>query len=53
MPLDDLVSLAQQGLLLALVVSLPVLGVAAVIGEENMYPTLPTAVDEYHRQYSN
>jgi type III secretion HrpO family protein len=32
MPLDDLVSLAQQGLLLALVVSLPVLGVAAVIG---------------------
>jgi flagellar biosynthesis protein FliQ len=32
MPLDELVSLAQQGLLLALVVSLPVLGVAAVIG---------------------
>ena len=32
MPLDDLVSLAQQGLLLALLVSLPVLGVAAVIG---------------------
>lgn len=32
MPLDDLVSLAQQGLLLALVVSLPVLGVAALIG---------------------
>jgi type III secretion HrpO family protein len=32
MPLDDLVSLAQQGLLLALVVSLPVLGVAAVVG---------------------
>lgn len=32
MPLDELVSLAQQGLLLALVVSLPVLGVAAVVG---------------------
>lgn len=32
MPLDDLVSLAQQGLLLALLVSLPVLGVAAVVG---------------------
>jgi MFS superfamily sulfate permease-like transporter len=28
-------------------------GVAAVIGEENMYPTLPTAVDEYRRQYPN
>ena len=25
--------------------------VAAVIDEENMYPTLPTAVDEYRRQY--
>jgi type III secretion HrpO family protein len=32
MPFDELVSLAQQGLLLALVVSLPVLGVAAVVG---------------------
>ena len=32
MLLDDLVSLAQQGLLLALVVSLPVLGVAALVG---------------------
>ena len=28
-------------------------GVAAVIDEENMYPTLPTAVDEYYRQYPN
>jgi Sulfate permease and related transporters (MFS superfamily) len=28
-------------------------GVAAVIDEENMYPTLPTAVDEYRRQYPN
>jgi hypothetical protein len=28
-------------------------GVAAVIHEENMYPTLPTAVDEYRRQYPN
>ncbi len=26
-------------------------GVAAVIHEENMYPTLPTAVDEYRRRY--
>jgi hypothetical protein len=24
-----------------------------VIDEENMYPTLPTAVDEYRRQYPN
>lgn len=32
MALDELVSLAQQGLLLALLVSLPVLGVAAVVG---------------------
>jgi type III secretion protein S len=30
--LDELVELAQQGLLLALVVSLPVLAVAAVVG---------------------
>jgi SulP family sulfate permease len=28
-------------------------GVAAVIEEENMYSTLPTAVDEYRRQYPN
>jgi sulfate permease, SulP family len=28
-------------------------GVAAVIHKENMYPTLPTAVDEYRRQYPN
>jgi hypothetical protein len=27
--------------------------VAAVIDEENMYPTLPTAVEEYRRQYPN
>ena len=26
-------------------------GVAAVIEEENMYPTLPTAVEEYRRRY--
>ena len=26
-------------------------GVAAVIEEQNMYPTLPTAVDEYRRRY--
>ena len=26
-------------------------GVAAVIEEENLYPTLPTAVNEYRRQY--
>jgi hypothetical protein len=24
-----------------------------VIHEENLYPTLPTAVDEYRRQYPN
>jgi MFS superfamily sulfate permease-like transporter len=28
-------------------------GVAAVIDEKNMYPTLPTAVDEYRRKYPN
>ena len=28
-------------------------GVAAVIDEKNMYPTLPTAVDEYRRQHPN
>jgi hypothetical protein len=27
--------------------------VAVVIEEKNMYPTLPTAVDEYRRQYPN
>lgn len=32
MPLDELIALAQQGLLLALIVSLPVLAVAALVG---------------------
>jgi hypothetical protein len=27
-------------------------GVAHLIGEENMYPTLPTAVEAYRRRYA-